>query len=161
MDHNREFRDAIGLFKTLPNLFRLGIVESYESAGESITVRDVVTDVVYYDISLRSVINQDEQKIVLIPALGSFVIIGLVNERVILIQYSKIKEVKGQIGLLKFEMSADGIQIGRNGADLKEVLCGLFDKLTISFAAIQGVIGVPVNAPEYEILKNKLKIIFK
>jgi hypothetical protein len=161
MDYNREFRDTIGRFKTLPTIFRLGVVEDYESESESITVRDSMTDILYHDIALRSVVNQEAQKVVLVPDIGSHVTVGLANERVILIQCSKVKVIKGRIGSTEFEISADGIQIGRNGMDLKEVLCGLFDKLTISFAAIQGVIGVPVNTPEYEILKNKLKIIFK
>lgn len=161
MDYSREFRDAIGSFRSLPTIFRLGTVEKYESENESIAVRDSMTDVLYHDVALRSVVNQDKQKVVLVPDIGSLVTVGLVNERVVLIQCSKVKVVKGQIGSTKFEISADGIQIERNGVDLKEVLCGLLDGLTTSFMAIQGVIGVPVNTPDYEILKNKLKIIFK
>jgi hypothetical protein len=120
-----------------------------------------MTDILYHDIALRSVVNRDVQKVVVVPDIGSPVMVGLVNERVILIRCSKVKTVKGQIGLTKFEISADGIQMERNGMDLKTVLCGLLDGLTTSFMAIQGVIGIPVNTPDYEILKNKLKIIFK
>jgi len=161
MDYNQAFRDTITGFQTLPNIFRLGTVESYSGEGEFIAVRDLLTDIVYYDIPLKVVINQEDQKVILVPDIGSFVTVGLVNERVVLIQCSKIKEIKGQIGSTQFGISADGIQMERNGMNLKEVLCGLFDELTASFLAIQGVVKVPVNTPKYDILKNKLKIIFK
>lgn len=161
MSLEREFRDVIGGFRAVPSVFRLGSVVSYDEKSETIAVKDHVLDIVYYDIPLKVVINDDAQKVVLIPKIGSLVSIGVANERIVLLGYATIERVKGRMGTLAFDISDDGLEVKRGTESLHAILRDLATEVLVSMAAIKVVLGVPLNTAKYTLLKERFGKIFK
>lgn len=164
MDATREFQDALTQFvdKRTPPVLAYGKVKSYDATAETVIVTDLITDLDTYDVGLKSVQESDTEGVVIVPKIGSMVIIGaLADGRFTVLRYSKVEKIKGKIGTVIFDIAADGVQIERGTESLKTVLGDFMQQAFVSFTAIQTALGVPTNTAQYTILKNRLNQILK
>ena len=164
MDATRELQDALGQFidKRTPSVLTYGKVKSYDSSTETVVVTDLITDLDTFDVGLKSVQESDTEGVVIVPKIGSMVIIGaLADGRFTILRYSKVEKIKGKIGTVVFDISADGVQIERGTESLKTVLSDFMQEAFVSSSAIQAVLGIPTNTGQYTLLKNRLNQILK
>lgn len=164
MDATRELQDALVQFvgKRTPSVLAYGKVKSYDSATETVVVTDLITDLDTYDVCLKAVNDGDTEGVVIVPKVGSMVIIGaFADGRFAVLRHSKVEKIKGKIGTLIFDIAADGVQIERGAESLKTVLGDFMQQAFTSFTAIQGAIGLPTNTAQYTLLKNRLNQILK
>ena len=159
MDATREIHDALSTFvgKRMPTAFALGKVKSYNATNETVVITDLGSELDTYDVSLRSIVNDDTEGVVVVPKLGSMVIVGRLSDGLsVVVQFSKVERIKGKIGQLSFLIDTNGVHLQRGTDNLKGVLDDMLDELSKSFIAINGLLGVPVNTPQYLALKTRL-----
>jgi hypothetical protein len=137
-------------------------VISYNENDETIDVLSIADDAQIEGVSLKVVTDTGTEGVVIVPQIGSFVIVSELQEGFLsVLQHSKVQKVKSKIGTLEIEMDGTGISIKKGTQNIKTLFDELFDNITQSFTAIQAVIGVPANTAQYALLKAKFAQIFK
>jgi hypothetical protein len=104
--------------------------------------------------------NDATNRFVLIPELGSYVVVLKVANRWIVIMTSDVQSVKVTIGTATFEMGKDEIKLGKSNETLKGVLTSLVTELTNSFTQINTAIALPSNTPKYVEILTKIQTLF-
>ena len=120
----------------------------------------------YLDIRLRTVEDGNTEGLLLIPAVGSWVLIadiGSKNHDYIVLAYEKLDSVSVKIGTTKLEVTASGVKILRGVESLKTVLNDVLTKIkTLQIATTTGPATlVPSELPLIDLLKNRLNQILE
>jgi hypothetical protein len=124
-------------------------------------------DTELYDVRLRAAIDGSDQGPVMIPAVGSPVLIGNIGNSpnsYFVISYTAVSKVAFLIGTSKIEMAADGIAIERNAQSLKDALNSLLDAIktiTVTCASPGTPSTVPINVAAFDAVKTQINQILK
>jgi hypothetical protein len=122
-------------------------VNSVDQNNASCEVTDP-NGLVFYDVRLRSAIDGNTTGLVVYPAPGSSVIVGRIGKsnQLFVINYSDV-----QLFTLKSQNES-----------LKQLLIDLLDAINqITVTTGTGPSGVPINAPAFTAIKQRLNNIFK
>jgi hypothetical protein len=127
-----------------------------ESSGTCILIDE--DELEMFDIRLKPVLTDDES-VVMLPAVGSFVLIARIeaDEEWLLIACEKVDKYRITVDESVIEMTSDGIKISKAGESLKSLLSDLIDAIeAITVPTGTGPSGVPINSAQFTAIKNRL-----
>lgn len=159
----QEFLDSLrthhnGQVKTL---LMPATVMAVDEMEQTITV-ECIDEIVLDDVRLTAVVDMDDEKVLLVPAIGSTVIIGNImqDEEWCVVSFSKIDKLSYKIGMVDFEINQLGYKIQLGGQNLKTILTNMIDQvkaITVSVPAAPGVSTIPLNSVAFDPIKLGLE----
>lgn len=149
------------------------VLSTFPAQVKAVNETDYTCDVVdsdeleIYDVRLRATVDGVETGAILVPKVGSWVIVANVGNsegEYVVIASSELTKVVLQVGTANMEIAADGIQIERNAQNLKEVLNILLDAIkaiTVTCASPGMPSTIPVNFAAFDAVKTQINQILK
>lgn len=157
MSRDKEIQDAFALLTKGKSSVFVAMVEAVQEDVSTCTVND--GQLSYTDVQLMAVVNNESQRVVIVPEPGSDVLVGMVNNdlhRLFVIKTSKAKRIAGQIGLSSFEIDDNGYSIARDGENLQLVLSDYLEQFGLlcdELAKVVVAVGVTPNVIEIAKIK--------
>ncbi len=132
------------------------------SVDEAQAVCDVEIDrdLTLYDVRIRAVADGQDKGLIIVPAVGSYVLVGLINNdfrSAFVVLYSEVEKVIASIDQSGFEMTAEGFKVERNGENLARILSDMIDELN----KIVVVQGNTINVAAMTVIKQRLNNVLK
>ena len=115
------------------------------------------------DVRLRSVIKAGN-KVVLLPAVGSNILIGRIEggDDYVVIAVEEIDKIIHIIGTVKIEIDLNGILIQKGTETLKKILDDLLAQIKLIIVPTNvGPSGNPLNAAAFDIIKTRVDNLLK
>lgn len=120
-----------------------------------------------FNVRLRAAIDGSEQGPVMIPEVGSAVLIGNIGNSpngYFIMSFTAVSKVLYLVDTTRFEMTTTGVLIERNNQTLRAVLDALVDTIkliTVTCAAPGTPSTVPINAAAFDAVKAQIAQILK
>lgn len=160
-DERENLKNALGEFinrRTTVTVFP-ATVKSVNESGETCDVTDLEGNELY-DVRLKAVVDGSNQEFIVIPAVGSTVLIGNIGNSKnawFVLATSAVTKVVMQVSNTRYQLDATGILLQRNEQTLKTALFALVDNiklLTVTCAAPGSPSTVPINAAAFDGVKT-------
>lgn len=181
-DPKAELTEALGSFFTNRQTIALQTakVTAIETSEQTATVEDM-EGLALYDVKLRPTLDGDDSGLLLVPSVGSYVVIGQVgqNDWVVLLT-TEVSSVSAKIGgsemevtqsgftfkngITRFELDNAGLLIERAGQSLNSVLESLIAQIqliTVTCAAPGAPSTPPLNTAAFEVVKTQIYALLK
>lgn len=136
-------------------------VTSVDENGRTCEVEDMDGNEIF-EVRLRAAIDGSNQGFVVIPTVGSTVLIGNIGNSPnawFVVEVSEVTKVIMQVSNTRYQLDASGILLQRNEQTLKTILNALIDEiklLTVPVTTAPGTSGTPVNVAALEAIKIKV-----
>lgn len=120
-----------------------------------------------FNVRLRAAIDGSEQGPVVIPAVGSAVLVGNIGNSpngYFVMSYTDVSKVVFLVDTTRFEMTNAGVLIERNNQTLRAALDALVDAIktiTVTCASPGTPSSVPVNLAAFDAVKTQIAQILK
>ncbi len=124
-------------------------------------------DIEHFDIRLRATVDGSDEGFVLIPEVGSWVLlanIGNSASEFAVIGTSAVTKVMCKVGQTVVGIENDGVLIERNAQSLKAMLDALIDQIkliTVTCAAPGSPSTPPLNLAAFDVIKTQVAQILK
>lgn len=183
-DPKNEFKQALNEF-----VFKRQTISIFPALIKSVNESDLTCDVEdsneleLFDVRLRATIDGTDDGFVLIPAVGSWVLIGNIGNspgEYAVIASSEISHaackigqstwlidpntITAQRGLTAIKVESDGVMIERNSVSLKTAIDSLIDQIkliTVTCAAPGSPSTPPINLAAFDAIKAQIDGILK
>ncbi len=138
-----------------------------EVKRESATCTVSDGDIEYSDVQLSAIVDNDNQKLIVYPALKSTVLVSPISEdihRLYVDKYSQVESVELNIENTEFVINKDGYSLNREGENLNAVIEDFFTefgKLCDEINKVVVSVGTTVNVAAVEEIKNNVKTSIK
>lgn len=165
-DPTKEFLDALRNhhLQQPKTILMPATVLSVSEADKTIEVKFLADDIEMDDVRICAVVDTENEKLVIYPAVGSTVIIGNVfqEEEWLMLSASKVSKLNYKIGTLEFEVDEDGFKISKDVYNLKDLLTSLIDQVKLlTVGTPSGNSTVPLNAAAFDPVKTGLNNLLK
>lgn len=162
MSKDKEIQDAFAKLLEKDAVTFSAVVISVDKAKGTCIVK---ADGLEYKARLASVINNDADKFLLYPKVGSKVLISCIEEdlhQLFVAKYSEIEAFQFKIGYCEMSMDATGFNFKKQNETLKGLLIELLAEIQkMVFTTNMGPTIKLVNAPEFESIESKFKNLLK
>jgi hypothetical protein len=143
----------------------LQVARVIEVTGQLCTVDFEDGRPVLGQVRLKAVIDQDDNALLVIPKVGSYVLVSplMGNSAVqVVCVCSEVERLELKVETTRFTVDKDGLLLGRQGDSLRSVLGDLIDAINaITVPTGTGPSGVPINAPAFNKIKDRIHKILK
>lgn len=141
----------------IPLTIDVGIVKSVD--GDICHVESETTEKDFFKVRINAIENNQDNRLKIIPEVGSSVVIGIFKgtEKAIILSVSKVSRLDFKQQTTEFEIDADGYQIKRDGINLKNVLKqGLINqnKVNQELQKVMVSMGVTPDVPSLQSIKQ-------
>jgi hypothetical protein len=113
-----------------------------------------------WSCSINSIIENQDNQLIIYPKIGSVVVIGLTgDEGATILAVSEVEKIYFKNEKSDFTFDSSGFQFNRDGENLKEVLNQFqegFGKLCDELAKVVVSIGVTPDVPAIQQIKNEI-----
>jgi hypothetical protein len=159
-----DIRQAFRHFMTQPGVIESAEVIDVDEQTDTVTVK-LDTGLELDDVRLRSIIK-DGSKWVLVPSIGSIVLIGRIDdtEEFVVVAVEDVSRIIAVVGSTRMELDKDGFLIRRGTDDLLKILKDLVDA---NLNELHNTAGgpttgmMPSSAAVYTSLKTRLESLLK
>lgn len=120
-----------------------------------------------FDIRMRASIDGEENGIMMIPAVDSWVLVGNLDNSPnawAAIMYSELQKYSVRISPMEWRMDDEGLLLKKNADTLAAVMADLIDQiklLTVTCATPGAPSTVPLNVAAFEAIKNRINQLLK
>lgn len=116
-------------------------------------------------VRLKAVLDNNDNTFLLIPKIGSYVVVSpIMNNNAVqaIVLYSEVEGLELKIHSTYFEINQDGFIMSRQSENLASVLSSLIDAIcNITVPTGTGPSGMPINSATFTTIKNRLLKILK
>lgn len=130
------------LSKLLPIQTVIAKVINVDKGNYTCDVKPVDDSPEFHDVRLQAIIDENDQGIVLIPKIGSSVLVSIIEnneDQNYISQYSEIQEFIYKIEELEFSGNTEGVRVNNKGENLKTVLNDLIKNINDQNLLLQEV----------------------
>lgn len=167
-DPTREFLDALRNhhLQQPKTILMPATVLAVNEFDKTITVRFLADDIEMDDVRICAVVDNESEKLLVYPAIGSTVIVGNVfhEEEWLMLSASKVAKLNYRIGTLEFEVDQEGFKISKDVYNLKDLLINLIDQvklITVGTPAGNSTSTIPLNSAAFDPVKSGLNSLLK
>ncbi|CAL2108176.1 conserved hypothetical protein [Tenacibaculum sp. 190524A02b] len=166
-----ELQEAFKRLVTIPEMVFTATVKAINKEDKTIQIE--ADEIAYHDVRLSANIDNND-KVVLYPAINSSVLVGLIGNdenTLYMLSASQVESVSGTIGACKFRIDTNGYHLTKDGLNVKDLLTQGFENQNQLNKEMQKVIvsvGVTPNQPKLQEIYtnnkqviNNLKTVFK
>lgn len=139
--------------------------EIIKTSGNTCDIK--IGDLPLSDVRLKSVVNDNENELLVTPAVGSHVLVADLSNGnfrdLAVIKYEEIEAIKLKTKAgIEFEVKDDKISLKNKSYDLKKAFDELLDAITkLTVTTGVGPSGTPINLAEFTAVKQKLNTLLK
>jgi len=166
MDISEEFQRALTEMVKYQSSGPGILPATVKTVNDALGTCDVEIDgLTIYDVRLRASVNGELSNFLVLPAIGSSVLVANVGNSATefaVVSYSEVTSLEFVTGDTKVIADAAGIHLERAGKNLGNVLSALISQIqaiTVPVTSAPGTSGVPVNAAAFDTIKTNLQTI--
>lgn len=164
MDSKAQLKDAlVGMMRgQITTTLTLAKVLSVDENAATCEVEDE-QGITLYEVRLSS--QAGVIGLLLVPVVNSYVLVGDIGNSgtaYAVLQYSELERVKVVTDNTILEVAADGVDVSRNGVDLKTILSDLVTAIKlITVTTPSGNSGTPLNFASFDAVQTKINQLLK
>jgi hypothetical protein len=167
-DPKKELTDALDEFvkrRTTVTVIPAKVL-SVDSNALTCNVEDIEENEVF-DVRLRATLDGVKKGFVLLPKVGSSVLIaniGNSKNAYFVVAYSEVTKVTAWMDETKFEVDTAGLLLQKGEQTLRLILNDILNQIkliTVPVTTAPGTSGPPVNAAAFDLIKQRVEFLLK